>query len=311
MPALDTRTVLLLCLVELPILLALLWVLRKLLRTQVPNDQVLFVMRRNKEVPYMPGASYWRRPKDRVARTLLISEQNYRAVVPHIVVGSGLPVDVTLRFSASLAVDHEEHQERLFDDTKRHETVVSVLRPHLQRLVEKILRSPTAPMPSGLGMGAFLHPLFGETLPGILKSLHFHARQDLKRHGILLGDQTLNLESLTLASGIVKAYHDLERSRYEEVQRFQFVKRVEVISPGVSEQALVQLYHAAHGPSGPLHAVLSTGVIPADRLVADRNADVALFGEPESPQASLSSLAPKQDYPLTVEDMRLLKDLGA
>lgn len=310
MPALDARIVLILCLVELPVLLALLWVLRKLLRTQVPNDQVLFVMRRNKEVSYMPGASYWRRPKDRVVRTLLISVQDYRAVVPHIVVGSGLSVDVTLRFSASLAVDHEEHRERLLDDTNRHETVVSVLRPHLQRLVEKTLRSPTAPMPSGLGMGAFLHPLFGETLPGILKSLHFHARQDLKRYGILLGDQTLKLESLTLASEIVKAYHDLERGRYEEVERFRFVKRIEDTSPGVSEQALVQLYHAVHGASGPLHTVLSTGVIPADMLVADRNAGVALFREPDSAQASLSSLAPKQDYPLTAEAMATLKELS-
>jgi hypothetical protein len=38
---------------------------------------------------------------------------------------------------------------------------------------------------------------------------------------------------------------------------------------------------------------------------------LAFFGVPEGSQVSLSSLAPKQDYPLTVEEMRLLKDLGS
>ena len=57
--------------------------------------------------------------------------------------------------------------------------------------------------------------------------------------------------------------------------------------------------------------MLSTGVVPADMLVADRNTDVSLFGAPDSLPVSLSSLAPKQDYPLTVEEMRLLKDLGS
>ena len=41
MPTIDARIILILILVELPILLALIWVLRKL-RAQAPDDQVLF-----------------------------------------------------------------------------------------------------------------------------------------------------------------------------------------------------------------------------------------------------------------------------
>jgi hypothetical protein len=244
-------------------------------------------------------------------RSLSTGKQTFGVVVPHIVVGSGLAVDVHLRFVASLAIDRMEPQEHLFDDAQRHEVVAGLIKPHLQRLVEKILRSPAAPTPSRLGMGAFLSPLFGETLKDLLKRLHFHAKQDLAHQGILLTDQPLEVDSLMLPSGVVDAYHTLERRRFEDVDRFAFVKQIEAITPGVSEQTLVQLYRAVDGPSGPLHSVLSTGVIPADMLVADRNADLAFFGVPEGSQVSLSSLAPKQDYPLTVEEMRLLKDLGS
>jgi hypothetical protein len=310
MPTIDARIVLILILVELPILLALIWALRKL-RAQAPDDQVLFVQRGDKEVRYLPGERYWRRPGDQIVRSLSTGKQTFGVVVPHIVVGSGLAVDVHLRFVASLAIDRMEPQEHLFDDAQRHEAVAGLIKPHLQRLVEKILRSSSAPTPSRIGMGAFLSPLFGETLKDILKRLHFHAKQDLAHQGILLTDQPLEVESLMLSSGVVDAYRALERRRFADVDRFEFVKRIEAITPGVSEQALVQLYFAVDGPNGPLHSMLSSGVIPADMLVADRNAVVSLFDAPDSLPVSLSSLAPKQDYPLTVEEMRLLKELGA
>lgn len=306
----DTRAVLIFIIVELLLLVALVWVLRKL-RAKVPDDTVLLVQRGDRRVPYLPGQGYWLWPEPQIISRLSTGKQVFHTTIPHIVVGSGLSVDVNLRYTASLAVDQMAPLEHLFDDTKQQEFVASVMKRHLQRLVEKFLRATDAPAPNRLAMGAFVHPLFGEPLKDILKSLRFHTEQELKRDGIILTEEPLEVDKLILAPGVVDAYHELAQRRFEAADRYQFVKQIEAITPGVSENALVQLYFAVDGPNAPLHRVLSTGTIPANMLIADRNAQDLLFGDQMSPLVTLGSLEPQQDYPLTVEEMRLLKDLGS
>jgi hypothetical protein len=230
-------------------------------------------------------------------------------LVPGIVVYSGLTVAVQFSYEASLNVNHMDPDEYLLDEEQRQEIVVGCMKGHLQRLIEKYKTMVNAPPVGRYGLAAFISPLYGELLDKILSGLNFHVRQELDRHGIMIVDRSIKLEQMRLDAGVVEAYHKLEWRGFGDADRYEFVTQVKAIASGVPESVQVNLYHVATGPGSPLHRVLSSGVIAAAALVADRSADEAFESEAEGAQVSLASLAPKQDYPLTAADMRLLKDL--
>lgn len=310
MSPLELRLILPLVVVIVILAVCVALILRRL-HANVAADHVLFVQSGEHVVPLAPGQGFWYWPRQKELGTIPIRRRGFQVLVPGIALYSGLSVNVQFSYEASLAVEHMSPDEYLLDEEQRQEIVVGCLKRHLQRLIEKYRGIIAAPPVGRLGLAAFISPLYGEHLEKILSGLNFHVRQEMERHGIMIADRSIKLDHLHLDEDLVAAYHKLEWRGFGDADRYEFVTQAKTIAPGVSESVQINLYHAATGPGSPLHPILSGGVIAADLLVADRSAEEGFQRTAEGEEVSLASLAPKQDYPLTVEDMLLLKELGS
>jgi hypothetical protein len=258
-------------------------------------------------------------PGEQKSHNILVRQQQVPKNIPGIFTHGKLPVTVRLNYAMSLDLSRMNKDERYYTNEERTHQQVNTFQKHLRQLIADTPAPPPGD-PMRADLTTFFSPFLNPLLGGLALELETRAGWDLAQHGIILSSNSLVIDDVEIPEEIVSAYTDLISSDFKSSARHDFIKRVRAAAPGMSDAALVQLYNAINDNPGEWHTIFTSGSLEPRLYVTEQGtiigqAVVQEAGAPARPPAALPAAehaadaepAPLPSYPLTQEDMALLK----
>lgn len=255
-------------------------------------------------------------PGQQVGTPIKVRQQETSTSIPNIYTRSGLPITVNFRYSMHLSVADLHRDELYFDPGERQELQVRIFRDGLQRLVmEERALVPTESRDRA-ELAAMFGPFFGTELTVICRRLRELVKSHLADHGIILAEEPLVVDCLSLPPQVITAYEDLQATNFDSAAQMQFITRIRNAAPGISEGSLVQLFNAITHNSGEVRTIFATGSFNPALYMTEPGMMIGMPAAPASLPPPRNQAAPPEAPPepmsadnrsLTVEEMATLK----
>lgn len=258
-------------------------------------------------------------PGQQAGTPIKVRQQEASASVPNVYTRSGLPITVNIRYSMRLSVDDMHRRDELYYDLgERQELQVRIFRDGLQHLVMEENAPAQTKNPERAELAAMFSPFFGTELTVICRRLRELVKGHLADHGIILGEEPLVVDCLSLPPQVITAYEDLQATNFDSAAQMQFITRIRNAAPGISEGSLVQLFNAITHNSGEVRTIFATGSFNPALYMTEPGMMIGMPAAPASLPPPRNQPAPPEAPPepvaasnrsLTAEDMASLKPL--
>jgi hypothetical protein len=211
--------------------------------------------------------------EDEVKR-VYVRQREATASVPNVFTEGGLPVIVNLRYSYSLDPAHMNRDEIHYSDDERDEQQRTLLKRVFQDLMYEMEQTPadTDAPPQGadadrVNVLKLFSPFAGKKMRTVQIRLEPAVREALLPHGVVVTNAPVLINGLTLPPEISGAYIELLRTDFNSSAQSDFVRRLRMSAPQMTEAGLIQLVNIIRNPSADIHTIFSGGMLNNEVLL--------------------------------------------
>lgn len=233
----------------------------------------------------------------------------------------GLPVTVRLRYRLSYVPEQMRPPELYYPSSEWRDQQGRLFMDGLQRVVEEFPKVTTDSRMGYAGLANVVGPFFSAPLFALSGKLEQRVAPRLRDLGLELARDSLVIESITLPAQVTSAFNDFVRSGFEATADARFAQTLRTAAPDLAAADLAMLHNAIINNVGQVHTVFAEGGFSPGIYLSDasndRHSRVIAAPSPRALPARAETKANIQEpsaanedgFPLTQEDMELLKSL--
>jgi hypothetical protein len=264
-------------------------------------------------------------PGERPGPRIEVRRRDASLQVSDILTHSGLPVTVSLRYRMCFSPKDMNPAELYYPPSEWTEQQLRLFKQGMQGTIEEFLRLASDGKPPQADLAAVFSPFFNTPMSVLCGRLEKRVLKPLGALGIELMPDTLVIDRLTPPAEVVTAYEELLRSNFEATSASRFIQAIRSAAPGVSAMDLAQLYNSILNNVGEVRTIFADGTFRPGSYSTELGPAIAPTGKQRIPdvgnpwpraesdeqRGGVSPDIAQRNYPLTVEDMALLKALSS
>jgi hypothetical protein len=276
---------------------------------------------RHRRIAYAGPHVLW--PGEKPGPYIEIRPRDASLEVPEIRTHKALPVTVTLRYRMRFAPQDMKPAELYYPQSEWAEQQRRVFMDGVQRAIEEFPRSASDGKAEPATLAAVFSPFFSSPPFVLCGKLQQRVLGPLSALGIELLPDTLIMDRLDPPHEVTTAYEEMLQSNFEATAASRFVQTIRAAAPDVSAMDLAQLYNSILNNVSEVRTIFTDGTFRPGLYFTEQGPaigqpsqqGISRLGHPPSgPQTNtqpgvVGSGMIEPNYPLTVEDMALLKSL--
>jgi regulator of protease activity HflC (stomatin/prohibitin superfamily) len=262
-------------------------------------------------------------PGERQGERIETRPRDWYLEVPDIRTHKGLPVTVALRYRIRFEPQHMQPAELYYPQGERTEQQRRLFMDGVQRVIEEF------PRPVGDGtaelatLAAVFSPFFSSPPFVLSHRLQQRVTSPLSELGIELIPETLIIDRLDPPADVASAYDEMVRTNFEATAVSRFVETIRAAAPDLSAMELAQLYNSILNNVSEVRTIFADGGFRPGLYFTEQGPVLGQPSQQGTPRvgypaaqpevgtqyAPTTPEMPERNYPLTTEDMALLKPL--